>query len=124
MIPSLERLVQDLVPAFTEPTFQTHCQLLLGWLMCLGARNPYRVCQARHADQDIPRSQRHPFDRFYNFFSRSAWAPADLGYQVAVLAVTLLNPLGLLYYRFHGVARPWPVKTCGYVFQTLATPVS
>src|SRR3954454_19042539 len=27
-------------------------------------------------------------------------------------------------YRFHGVARPWPVKTCGDVFQTLATPVS
>jgi hypothetical protein len=97
MIPSLERLVQDLAPAFTEPTFQTHCQLLLGWLMCLGTRNPYRVCQVIHADHDIPRSERHPFDRFYNFFSRSAWNVSDLAYQVAVLAVTLLNPLGLLY---------------------------
>jgi DDE superfamily endonuclease len=97
MIPSLERLVQDLAPAFTEPTFRTHCQLLLGWLMCLGTRNPYRVGQVIHADQDIPRSERHPFDRFYNFFSRSAWAPVDLAYQVAVLVVTRLNPTGLLY---------------------------
>jgi hypothetical protein len=50
MIPSLDRLVQDLVPVFTEPTFHTHCQLLLGWLMCLSTRNPYRVCQAIHAE--------------------------------------------------------------------------
>ena len=97
MIPSLDRLVQDLAPVFTEPTFHTHCQLLLGWLMCLSTRNPYRVCQAIHADQEIPRSQRHPFDRFYNFFSRSAWTAADLAYHVAVLVVTHLNPTGWLY---------------------------
>src|SRR5215213_3868002 len=97
MIPSLERLVQDLAPAFTEPTFRTHCQLLLGWLMCLGTRNPYRVGQVIHADQDIPRSQRHPFDRFYNFFSRSAWGVSDLAHYVAVLVVTRLSPRGLLH---------------------------
>jgi hypothetical protein len=97
MIPSLDKLVQDLAPVFTEPTFRTHCQLLLGWLLCLSARNPYRVCQAIHADQEIPRAQRHPFDRFYNFFSRSAWTAADLAYHVAVLVVTRLNPSGLLY---------------------------
>ena len=97
MIPSLDRLVQDLAPVFTEPTFHTHCQLLLGWLMCLSTRNPYRVCQAIHADQEIPRSQRHPFDRFYNFFSRSAWTAGDLAYHVAVLVVTQLNPTGWLY---------------------------
>jgi DDE superfamily endonuclease len=97
MIPSLERLVHELAPAFTEPMFRTHCQLLLGWLMCLSARNPYRVCQAIHADQELPRSQRPPFDRFYNFFSRSAWGVSDLAYQVAVAIVTRLNPTGLLY---------------------------
>src|SRR4051794_33943677 len=97
MIPSLDRLVQDFAPVFTEPTFPTHCQLLLGWLMCLSARNPYRVCQAIHADREIPRFQRHPFDRFYNFFSRSAWTAADLAYHVAVLVVSHLNPTGLLY---------------------------
>src|SRR3982751_250880 len=96
MIPSLERLVQDLAPAFTEPTFQTHCQLLLGWLMSLGPRTPHRVCQVIPADQDIPRSERHPFDRFYNFFSRSAWNVSDLAYHVAVPVVTHLNPTGLL----------------------------
>jgi len=97
MIPSLDRLVQDFAPVFTEPTFPTHCQLLLGWLMCLSARNPYRVCQAIHADREIPRFQRHPFDRFYNFFSRSAWTAADLAYHVAVPVVSHLNPTGLLY---------------------------
>jgi hypothetical protein len=97
MIPSLAKLVQDLAPVFTEPTFRTHGQLLLGWLLCLSACNPYRVCQAIHADREIPRCRRHPFDRFYNFFSRSAWTAADLAYHVAVLVVTRLNPTGLLY---------------------------
>ena len=36
MIASLQAVVQDLAPAFTEPSFVTHCQLLLGWVMCLG----------------------------------------------------------------------------------------
>jgi len=30
MIPSLHHLVQNLTPVFTEPTFHTHRQLLLG----------------------------------------------------------------------------------------------
>jgi hypothetical protein len=97
MIPSLQTVVQDLAPAFTDPSFVTHCQLLLGWVMCLGRHTEYRVAQASHADSEVPRATRHPFDRFYNFFSRSAWKVNDLARHVAVLAVTRLKVLGALY---------------------------
>jgi hypothetical protein len=97
MIPSLEVVVQALAPAFTSPSFLTHCQLLLGWLMCPGAHTTYRVAQAAHADDLHDRSERHPFDRCYNFFSRSGWTVSGLAYRVAVLAVTCLKVLGPLY---------------------------
>jgi hypothetical protein len=45
----------------------------------------------------LNRKKRHPFDRFYNFFSRSAWSVAELAYRVAVAVVVELNPLGILY---------------------------
>ena len=48
MIPSLAPFVQALAPAFTQPSFATHCQLLLGWLMCLGARNTFRNTVGHH----------------------------------------------------------------------------
>ena len=38
MIPSLEAIVQACAPAFTLPSFHTHCQLVLGWVMCQGNR--------------------------------------------------------------------------------------
>jgi hypothetical protein len=47
--------------------------------------------------EEIPRAQRHPFDRFYNFFGRSAWTAADLAYHVAVLVVTHLHPTARFY---------------------------
>jgi hypothetical protein len=97
MIPSLQAVVQDLAPVFTEPSFLSHCQLLLGWVMCLGRRTEYRVAQAIHADAEVSRATRHPFDRFYNFFARSAWQVNDLARQVAISAVTRLKVLGALY---------------------------
>jgi hypothetical protein len=36
LIASLQAVVRDLAPVFTEPSFLSHCQLLLGWVMCLG----------------------------------------------------------------------------------------
>lgn len=97
MIPSLDLVVQHLAPAFTAPAFTTHCQLLLGWLMCLGSHTQYRVGLTIHADHEHDHSQRHGLDRFYNFFNRSAWSVDGLAYHVAVLIVTLLNPTGWLY---------------------------
>jgi hypothetical protein len=96
-IPSLDPILQCLLPAFTQPSFQTHIEVFLGWVMCLSKRTEYAVFQTVRADTPISRKQRHPFDRFYNFFSRSAWTVHDLAYEVAVACVVRLNPRGLLY---------------------------
>lgn len=96
-ISSLDTVLQCLLPAFTQPSFQTHIEVLLGWVMCLGKRTEYGVFQTIQADTPVSRKERHPFDRFYNFFSRSAWTVRDLAQQVAVAIVVGLNPRGLLY---------------------------
>ena len=90
-IPSLDPVLQCLLPAFTQPSFQTHIEVLLGWVMCLGKRTEYGVFQATQADSPASRKERHPFDRFYNFFSRSAWMVRDLAHQVAVGVVVLVG---------------------------------
>src|SRR4051812_4530470 len=97
MIPSLDTLVQGLAVVFTEPTFQTQREILLGWVMCVGQRTEYRVFQTICASAVVSRAQRHPFDRFYNFFSRSAWTVNSLAHQVAVAVVITLNREGWLY---------------------------
>jgi hypothetical protein len=96
-IASLDPVLQCLLPAFTEPSFQTHVEVLLGWVMCLGKRTEYGVFRTIQADTPLSRKERHPFDRFYNFFSRTAWTVHDLAHQLAVAIVVALNPRGLLY---------------------------
>jgi hypothetical protein len=96
MIPSLRPFVDCLAPAFTLPSFDTHCRLLLGWILCLGPRSLYRVATAYQPDQIPDRSQRHGLDPEYNFFARSSWKPAELAYRVAVLIVKHLTFFGRL----------------------------
>jgi hypothetical protein len=96
-IPSLDPVLQCLLAAFTEPSYQTHIEVFLGWVMCLGKRTEFGVFQAIQADTPLSRKLRHPFDRFYNFFSRSAWTVHDLARQAAVSIVVALNPRDLLY---------------------------
>jgi hypothetical protein len=97
LIPSLDALLQCLLPAFTQPSFQTHCEIFLGWLMCLSRRTEFSVFRTIQADVPVNRKERHSFDRYYNFFSRSAWCVADLACYVAVQIVAALNPTGRLY---------------------------
>jgi hypothetical protein len=96
-IPSLDPILQCLMPAFTQPSFQTHIEVLLGWVMCLRKWTEYGVFQTIRADTPISRRRRHPFDRFYNFFSRSAWTVCDLARQIAVAVAVRLSPHGPLY---------------------------
>jgi hypothetical protein len=96
-IPSIDPMLQCLLPAFTQPSFQTHVSVFVGWVMCLGRRTEYGVFQTIRADTPASRKGRHPFDRFYNFFSRSAWTVQGLAHEVAVAIVVRLNPGGLLY---------------------------
>ena len=44
-IPSLDPILQCLLPAFTQPSFQTHVEVFLGWVMCLSRRTGYAVFQ-------------------------------------------------------------------------------
>lgn len=96
-IPSLDSVLQCLLPVFTQPSLRTQIDVLLGWVMCLGKRTEYGVFQTIQADTPVSRKERHPFDRFYNFFSRSAWTVRDLAHEVAVAIVLALNPRGRLY---------------------------
>jgi hypothetical protein len=91
MIPSLEPFVQALAPAFTQPSFHTHCQLLLAWVQCLGQHTLQRVGASAHPAILPDHSCRHGLDTFYNFFERAAWTPAGLAYRVALLILTRLN---------------------------------
>ena len=82
-IPSLDSVLQCLLLVFTQPSFQTHLEVLLGWVMCLSKRTEYGVFQTIQADAPVSRKERRPFDRFYNFFSgglaRGAGIDADPG---------------------------------------------
>jgi hypothetical protein len=91
----LEPILQGLLLVFTQPSFQTNCQIFLGWLMCLGSRTEFRVFEAFRGKR-VARNVRHPFDRSYNFFSRAAWSAVELAHQVAVQLVVALNPSGEL----------------------------
>lgn len=96
LIPSLEVVVQGLSGAFTSPSFQSQCEILLGWVVCLGRRTEFRVFETIFSEQPVSRKKRHPFDRFYNFFSRSAWQVSDLARALAVQVVVKLKVHGKL----------------------------
>jgi hypothetical protein len=96
MIPSLLLCVDCLAPAFTQPSFATCGQLLLGWIMCLGKHTLFRVGQSANPQNSPDHSKRHGLDRFYNFFERSAWSPKDLAYRVTLLIITRLIPFGAI----------------------------
>jgi hypothetical protein len=96
MIPTLHVLVQELAVVFTLPSVQTQYQIMLGWYMCLGEHTEYRVFETVQANEEVSRAQRHPFDRFYNFFSRSAWTVKGLAYRLAAGIVLRLQPTGVL----------------------------
>lgn len=94
MILSLQSIVDDVAPAFTQPSFASHCQLFLGWIMCLGRHTLRRVGRHAHPDQLPDNTQRHGLDTTYNFLERSAWTPAALAQRVGVLILTRLKITG------------------------------
>jgi hypothetical protein len=96
MILSLDPLVDELRPAFTQPSYGTGCELLLAWLMCLGKHTLRRTAENAHPDRVPDHSQRHGLDTYYNFFERSAWTPKGLAHRVAVLIITRIQFLGVI----------------------------
>jgi hypothetical protein len=96
MIASLAPFVDELRPAFTEPSFGTGCDLLLAWVMCLGKHTLRRVAHSAHPEEVPDHSRRHGLDASYNFFERSAWTPAALAHRVGVLILTRLKVWGVI----------------------------
>jgi len=94
---SLDEILQGLDGVFTEPSMRTHVEILLGWLMCPGKRTEYKVFETIRADEPVRRDQRHPFDRYYNFFSRSGWQACELSREMARAVVGAVAPEGPLY---------------------------
>lgn len=90
MLPSLLSLVEEFLPVFTQPSFATHCQFLVAWLLHLGKHTLFRTCAVTDLQNEPDLSQRHSFDRYYNFFERSAWTPRDLAQRLGVLIRTKL----------------------------------
>jgi DDE superfamily endonuclease len=96
MILSLDPLVDELRPAFTQPSYGTGCELLLAWLMCLGKHTLRRTAENAHPDRVPDHSRRHGLDTYYNFFERSAWTPKGLAHRVGVLIFTRLQFWGVI----------------------------
>jgi len=96
MIESLAPLVDQLKPVFTQPSFQTGAQLLLGWVMCLGKHTLRRVAHTTRPEVVPDNSQRHGLDGSYNYFGRSAWTAQGLACRVAVLVFTRLKLFGVI----------------------------
>ena len=94
MIPSFRPFVDALAPAFTNPSFLTHTNFCLAWLMTLGPKNLRRVGHNAQPNVLPDNTQRHGLDVYYNFFERSAWTPAGLAYHVGVLILKHLNIFG------------------------------
>lgn len=94
MIDSLQNIVDPLAPAFTQPSFRCACQLLLGWVMCLGQHTLRRVGFSTRPQTPPDSSRRHGLDCSYNFFERSAWTASGLAYHLAVLILTRLRLFG------------------------------
>ena len=89
-------VLQGRTCVFTQPSFSTQCQIILGWRTCLGHRTEFHVFAAIGGRRVSPK-QRHPFDRFYNFFSRLAWTIRGLAQQVAGQLAVALLPRGELH---------------------------
>jgi hypothetical protein len=96
MILSLDPLVDELRPAFTQPSYDTGCELLLAWVMCLGKHTLRRTAENAHPNRVPDHSRRHGLDTYYNCFERSAWTPKSLAHRVGVLIFTRLQFFGVI----------------------------
>ena len=96
LVPSLNIVLQGLAGVFTQPSFSTQCQIIFGWLTCLGHRTEFRVFEAI-SGRRVSYKQRHSFDRFYNFFSRLVWTVRGLAQQVTGQLAVALQPRGELH---------------------------
>jgi hypothetical protein len=65
MILSLDPIVEELAPAFTQPSLAAGSELLLAWVMCLGQHTLFRVAQSADPRSLHDHSRRHGLDTYY-----------------------------------------------------------
>jgi len=101
-IPSLDSVLQCLLPAFTQPSFQTHIEVLLGWVMCLSKRTEYwawRTVKARA----------YGVTRTLRVLSYQVVWPKVLGLR-PILVVLVRDPLGKFKDAYCILRRNCPVQ--------------
>lgn len=79
LTPSFVLLLQDFLPVFTAPTFQTFVQVVTGWL--LSHRHRY-ITEVIFAGGNVDNGH---WCRFHRFFSHAAWSPDGLSACLAKL---------------------------------------
>jgi hypothetical protein len=83
---SLQCLLVNFSPIFTEPSFKNFAALVGGWLLCTGRQTISRVIQVSGLGDEV---QRH-HSSFYRFFARAVWDPDKLGMCILQLVLELL----------------------------------
>lgn len=86
-IAALVLLLQELRPAFTQPTFRRFVDVVFGWLL---VRGPHAVTGALVASGTAGRRHHAGYHRL---FSGAAWEPDELG-RLVFLQITRLMPEG------------------------------
>lgn len=87
---SFTDLLQQFVPVFTAPTFQTFVQIVTGWI--LSQRHRY-VTEIIFSGDNIGNGH---WSRFHRFFSHAAWDLDGLSLCIAKLVVQILTLGGTL----------------------------
>ena len=83
-------LIAGFAPLFTAPTFRLFSEMLCGWVLCPGRHTVTRIYQI--AEPEFKRSH----DEYHRFFPDAAWVLPELWRHVAVTAVALFCPTGLI----------------------------
>jgi hypothetical protein len=85
-----EAIIAGFAPLFTAPTFQLFGEIIGGWVLCPGRHTVTRIYQI--AEPAFKRSH----DEYHRFFPDAAWVLPKLWRHVAVIAVALFHPTGLI----------------------------
>jgi hypothetical protein len=83
-------LIAGFAPLFTAPTFRLFADMMSGWVLCPGRHTVTRIYQI--SEPGFKRSH----DGYHRFFPDASWSLPGLWRHVAVTAVALFCPSGLI----------------------------
>jgi hypothetical protein len=83
---TMESSLQQFVSCFTQPSFQTFCVIVAGWLLGNGRKVVTRILRAGDG------LEVKSFSCFHRFFSQARWSPDRIGRVILGLVLTFLDP--------------------------------